>query len=840
MLSGSSPACLGPQGMQQCSPSCSSLPGAADGAASSSRALGSGGRGDASGHEAVRGHSGHPRAGNAAHGAAGSSRADAAVAGRASWPEGHGPLAAGAEPPPTSLSCRGVAGCAVGSTSSTSRAVEACIASSEGHSSTRGPPAVTPAIAEGRVVGRVLRWSGNSGVLVYHLRENTRRKVHCSADAVGGRCLERGDVVEFTLREDLRGPSAEAVVVVVQISPPAPLALESAKWPSLRLEPAAMGESSVENLRCMRCLDDFRRTAEAPTRLRAAAGEYMGVIDRFRAEQEKRMDADLASNAAKGDADHAAACVACYREAWAFMKARQALPNVASLCEAHGILGQGVCKGAGHFRNRAVRVGQYRFIPHSEVPKAMERYVQGLEEVISREDLTPHAKAAWAGYHMLAVHPFLDGNGRLSRLLINWVLVHCGIPFPVVLCGSAEQRSAWHEALIAGHLGHGDSQPLAGIVAAAVARAWRELERAADREALTREEAAEDRAMRMARDRAKESVCTVCLDHKPNMLLVCCGAAFHLSCITRWLSTAPEPACPACRSPLPPLPVLEPAPARGPQSPPMGFMAAVVTLDPRASGSDLPLHLALASAPGLCAFCSNMRAADCSLRACARCCGANQRLYGVSCPRHVPDLRGAQWSDSTTSSDFGDESSVLSSRSSGASLLEDALDDGCDDRCAFCNNRRAAECALGACRSCCLNRPERCERHCPVMVPPQLQEPRGSLAWELEAGASFPPHNELLCAFCSNQRPAACTLRACRSCCLHRVGPCEWHATVAAARGRARAIEGQSTGTSQASAMGLSSDECRFCANQSAAGCSQQACRRCCIASLLPCDRHRR
>ena len=34
-------------------------------------------------------------------------------------------------------------------------------------------------------------------------------------------------------------------------------------------------------------------------------------------------------------------------------------------------------------------------------------------------------------YHVVRLHPFGDGNGRLSRLLMNWVLSRGGFPFAV-------------------------------------------------------------------------------------------------------------------------------------------------------------------------------------------------------------------------------------------------------------------------------------------------------------------------------------------------------------------------------------------------------------------------
>mmetsp|Transcript_75370 Transcript_75370/g.189610 ORF Transcript_75370/g.189610 Transcript_75370/m.189610 type:complete len:205 (+) Transcript_75370:93-707(+) len=168
---------------------------------------------------------------------------------------------------------------------------------------------------------------------------------------------------------------------------------------------------------------------------------------------------------------------------------------------------------------------------------------------------------------------------------------------------------------------------------------------------------------------------------------------------------------------------------------------------------------------GRCAFCTNMRATDCALRACALCCVGNQGLYGIRCLRHVPDLL-EEWSESTASAGLSEESTLLSSDVFGGSMLGEVL---LDDRCAFCNNRRAADCIFSACRSCCLARPERCERHMPQVRP----SPPVSMAAVFERSARTGED----CQFCANQRAAGCAQNACRRCCLATMMPCDRHLT---------------------------------------------------------------
>jgi Fic family protein len=61
-----------------------------------------------------------------------------------------------------------------------------------------------------------------------------------------------------------------------------------------------------------------------------------------------------------------------------------------------------------------------------------------MAEFLNRYNEHRHAMAipelaAWVHYHFVCIHPFVDGNGRTSRLLKNLVLIQHGFPPAVIL-----------------------------------------------------------------------------------------------------------------------------------------------------------------------------------------------------------------------------------------------------------------------------------------------------------------------------------------------------------------------------------------------------------------------
>lgn len=88
---------------------------------------------------------------------------------------------------------------------------------------------------------------------------------------------------------------------------------------------------------------------------------------------------------------------------------------------------------AGCYRRTNVRIlGAYHIPPRPEKIEAlMEEMVQFYQE--KRYVMNPVELAAIMHYQLVYIHPFIDGNGRTARLLMNLILMEAGFPPAIIL-----------------------------------------------------------------------------------------------------------------------------------------------------------------------------------------------------------------------------------------------------------------------------------------------------------------------------------------------------------------------------------------------------------------------
>ncbi|KAF7652837.1 hypothetical protein LDENG_00091800 [Lucifuga dentata] len=113
----------------------------------------------------------------------------------------------------------------------------------------------------------------------------------------------------------------------------------------------------------------------------------------------------------------------------------------------------------GRLRTSQVFVGHH-IPPH---PQDLDRHMQELVQWLNSDEalqLHPVEYAALAHYKLVYVHPFVDGNGRTSRLLMNLVLMQAHFP-PITI--RKEQRAEYYAALDTAN--EGDVRPFIRFIA---------------------------------------------------------------------------------------------------------------------------------------------------------------------------------------------------------------------------------------------------------------------------------------------------------------------------------------------------------------------------------------
>ncbi len=120
------------------------------------------------------------------------------------------------------------------------------------------------------------------------------------------------------------------------------------------------------------------------------------------------------------------------RSAWQALEAmvRDQVPlTEPALGDLHRLLTQGILGDeAGSYRRVPVYIRGSLHVPPNwiKVRGLMQRFVDRFREQPPGEH--PVRWAALAHIELAGIHPFVDGNGRVSRLVVNWLLMREGWP----------------------------------------------------------------------------------------------------------------------------------------------------------------------------------------------------------------------------------------------------------------------------------------------------------------------------------------------------------------------------------------------------------------------------
>jgi Fic family protein len=118
-----------------------------------------------------------------------------------------------------------------------------------------------------------------------------------------------------------------------------------------------------------------------------------------------------------------------------------------TLKQIHSIVLKSIDKAnAGVYRTVPVMISGSTFLPPQPylLNKLMEDYFHFYQE--NKTKLHPVVLAAEMHERLVTIHPFIDGNGRTSRLIMNFILLQHGYPIANIQ-GDYESRMKYYSAL---------------------------------------------------------------------------------------------------------------------------------------------------------------------------------------------------------------------------------------------------------------------------------------------------------------------------------------------------------------------------------------------------------
>lgn len=142
-----------------------------------------------------------------------------------------------------------------------------------------------------------------------------------------------------------------------------------------------------------------------------------------------------------------------------------AVLNEAEVLNIHALVLRGIDRdNAGRYRQVPVLISGSRHVPPQPwaIPKLMEDYGYWLSSSETAA-LHPVIHAAEAHERLVTIHPFIDGNGRTSRLVMNLILLQKGYPIANIP-GDTSSRLAYYDALESANPG-GDKSAFLRLIA---------------------------------------------------------------------------------------------------------------------------------------------------------------------------------------------------------------------------------------------------------------------------------------------------------------------------------------------------------------------------------------
>ena len=129
--------------------------------------------------------------------------------------------------------------------------------------------------------------------------------------------------------------------------------------------------------------------------------------------------------------------------------------NERTIKEIHSLILHGIDReNAGRYRTVPVMISGSTYMPPQPylIEKQMEDFMIRFKQM-EEEKVHPVLVAAYLHDELVRIHPFIDGNGRTSRLLMNLYLLRNGYVI-ITLKGSNDAKVGYYKALEKSHIEH--------------------------------------------------------------------------------------------------------------------------------------------------------------------------------------------------------------------------------------------------------------------------------------------------------------------------------------------------------------------------------------------------
>ena len=144
--------------------------------------------------------------------------------------------------------------------------------------------------------------------------------------------------------------------------------------------------------------------------------------------------------------------------------------------EIHALILYGIDReNAGRYRNVPVMISGSTHMPPQPylIEKLMEDFILRFKQM-EAENVHPVLIAAYLHDELVRIHPFIDGNGRTSRLLMNLYLLRHGYVI-ITLKGSNDAKVSYYMALEKSHTEQLPEEFQKVVVEAEIVALWKYL-----------------------------------------------------------------------------------------------------------------------------------------------------------------------------------------------------------------------------------------------------------------------------------------------------------------------------------------------------------------------------